>query len=61
MYILVLLFPLLSAMISGLLGRKIGTKGAGILTSSCIVISLVVSCCIFYEATLNLSTTYIKL
>ena len=61
MYILVLFFPLLSAIISGLLGRKIGTKGAGILTSSCMVISVVISGCIFYEVTLNLSTTYIKL
>ena len=61
MYILVLFLPLLSAIISGLFGRKIGTKGAGILTSSCIVISVVISCCIFYETTLNSSTTYIKL
>ena len=61
MYILVLFFPLLSAIISGLFGRKIGTKGAGILTSSCIVISVVISCCIFYEVALNSSATYIKL
>ena len=58
---LVLLMPLLSAIISGLLGRKIGTKGAGILTSSCISISLIVSCYIFYETVLNSSSTYIKL
>lgn len=58
---LVLFLPLLSAIISGLFGRKIGTKGAGILTSSCIIISLIVSCCIFYETVLNSSSTYIKL
>ena len=61
MYILVLFMPLLSAIISGLFGRKIGTKGAGILTSSCIVISGIVSCCIFYETVLNSSGAYIKL
>jgi len=61
MYILVLFIPLLSAIISGLFGRKIGTKGAGILTSSCITISVVIACCIFYETTLNSSATYIKL
>lgn len=61
MYTLVLFMPLLSAIISGLFGRKIGEKGAGILASSCIVISLIISCCIFYETTLNSSTTYIKL
>ena len=59
MYILVLFFPLLSAIISGLFGRKIGTKGAGIFTSSFIVISVVISCCIFYEVALNSSDTYI--
>nr|YP_010426368.1 NADH dehydrogenase subunit 5 [Terpios hoshinota]USL48482.1 NADH dehydrogenase subunit 5 [Terpios hoshinota] len=61
MYILVLFLPLLSAIISGLFGRKIGTKGAGILTSSCIVISALVSCCIFYETVLNNSAAYVKL
>jgi len=60
-YILVLFIPLLSAIISGLFGRKIGTKGAGVLTSGCIVICTIISCCIFYEAVLNSSTTYIKL
>lgn len=53
--------PLLSAIISGLFGRKIGTKGAGILTSICISICVIVSCCIFYETVLNSSPTYIKL
>nr|YP_001633646.1 NADH dehydrogenase subunit 5 [Negombata magnifica]CAM06611.1 NADH dehydrogenase subunit 5 [Negombata magnifica] len=61
MYILVLFMPLLSAIVSGFFGRKIGVKGAGVLTSSCIVISLIVSCCIFYETVLNSSVTYIKL
>ena len=61
MYILVLFMPLLSAIISGLFGRKIGTKGAGVLTGSCIVASLIISCCIFYEIVLNSSVTYIKL
>lgn len=61
MYILVLFMPLLSAIISGLFGRKIGTKGAGILTSTCISICVIVSCCIFYETVLNSSPTYIKL
>nr|CAD5128096.1 nad5 [Tethya citrina] len=61
MYILVLLMPLLSAIISGFFGRKIGTKGAGVLTSCCIVISTMVSCYIFYETVLNSSVTYIRL
>lgn len=60
MYILVLFMPLLSAIVSGLFGRQIGVKGACILTSSCIAISLIVSCCIFYETVLNSSGAYIK-
>ena len=60
-YIIVLFIPLLSAIISGLFGRKIGAKGAGILTSSCISISAILSCCIFYETTFNSSAAYIKL
>ena len=61
MYILILFLPLLSALISGLFGRKIGIKGAGIFTSSCITLTIIISCFIFYETTLSLSTTYLKL
>lgn len=61
MYILILFLPLLSAFISGLFGRKIGVKGAGIFTSSCITLTIIISCFIFYETTLSLSTTYLKL
>nr|YP_009758587.1 NADH dehydrogenase subunit 5 [Haloclava producta]QIN90405.1 NADH dehydrogenase subunit 5 [Haloclava producta] len=61
MYILVLTVPLLGALVSGLFGRKIGEKGAGIFTSGCLIISLAWSLLIFYETTLNFSTTYIKL
>lgn len=39
-YLLVLFTPLVGAMVSGLFGRKIGERGAGILTSSCLIISL---------------------
>ncbi len=61
MYILVLFLPLLSAIMSGLFGRKIGTRGAGVLTSTCIGASALVSCCIFYETVLNFSPAYVKL
>jgi NADH:ubiquinone oxidoreductase subunit 5 (subunit L)/multisubunit Na+/H+ antiporter MnhA subunit len=61
MYALVLLVPLLGALASGLFGRKIGEKGAGILTSGCLTITLSLSFWIFYETTLNSSTTFIKL
>nr|ADO51441.1 NADH dehydrogenase subunit 5 [Pseudocorticium jarrei] len=61
MYLLVLFIPLLSAIVSGLFGRKIGERGAGVFTSSSIVISWVISMLIFYETNINTSPTYIKL
>lgn len=61
MYLLILFLPLLSAIISGLFGRKIGTRGANILTSSCITVSFIISCYIFYDIILNYAPTYIKL
>lgn len=61
MYLLVLFVPLLSAIVSGLFGRKVGGRGAGILASVCIVASAMVSCGIFYETVLNMSTSYIEL
>ena len=60
MYILILLIPLLSAMITGCLGRKLGSRGAGVLTSSCISLTVVISSWIFYETVLNGSSTYLK-
>nr|QBM10202.1 NADH dehydrogenase subunit 5 [Amplexidiscus fenestrafer] len=61
MYLLVLFTPLVGAMVSGLFGRKIGEKGAGILTSSCLIISLSWCVLIFYETTLSSSTTHVQL
>lgn len=45
---------------AGLFGRKIGSRGVGILTSNCIVGSWLISCGILYEVVLNQSVTYIK-
>lgn len=53
--------PLLSAIISGLAGRKIGVKGVSLLTSGCMAISLMVSCWISSETILNSSVAYVKL
>lgn len=38
-YMLVLFLPLYSAIVSGLMGRKIGEKGAGIIGVVCIIVS----------------------
>jgi NADH-quinone oxidoreductase subunit L len=43
MYLLILCIPLISASIAGLFGRKLGDKGAGIVTSSLIVLTSILS------------------
>tara|TARA_B110000285_G_C15093526_1_gene600540 strand:+ start:260 stop:430 length:171 start_codon:yes stop_codon:yes gene_type:complete len=37
MYILIIAMPLIGATIAGLMGRKVGEKGAGYITSICMV------------------------
>lgn len=49
------------ALAAGVGGRKLGEKGAGVLTSSCLIISLSWSVLVFYEIILSFSTTHIKL
>ena len=39
MYLLILALPLASSFISGFFGRKLGEKGAGLFSSSCIVLT----------------------
>lgn len=60
-YALVLTAPFWGALGAGGFGRKIGERGAGMVTSGCLIISFSWSLLIFYETTLNSSATYIKL
>lgn len=60
-YICVLFLLVVGALGAGVGGRKLGEKGAGLLTSSCLIISLSWSVLIFYEIILSYSTTHIKL
>nr|YP_009475728.1 NADH dehydrogenase subunit 5 [Porites fontanesii]AVK80181.1 NADH dehydrogenase subunit 5 [Porites fontanesii] len=61
MYICILFVLVVGALAAGVGGRKLGEKGAGILTSSCLIISLSWSILVFYEVVLSFSTTHIKL
>lgn len=61
MYLLILFMPLISATIAGGFGRKIGEKGAGLITSSLIVFTCLLSWTAFYEVGLCGSTTYVHL
>jgi NADH:ubiquinone oxidoreductase subunit 5 (subunit L)/multisubunit Na+/H+ antiporter MnhA subunit len=61
MYILVLFLPLLSSIVAGLFGRKVGEKGAGIFTSCCILLTCFTSYFILYEVGFNGCPTYLHL
>ena len=61
MYILIIAMPLIGASIAGLMGRKVGEKGAGYITSICMVITALMAWTIFYEVGINNAPTYVKL
>jgi proton-translocating NADH-quinone oxidoreductase chain L len=61
MYLLIVLLPLLASLIAGGFGRFLGFKGAALITTSCIFISALLSCIVFYEVALSGSICYIKL
>lgn len=60
MYLLIIYLPLISAAISGLWGRGIGSNGARFLTSTLLVFSFFVSLVIFFEVVLMSAPTYIN-
>jgi len=61
MYLTVLILPLLGSLISGFFGRKIGTKGAQMITTISIILTTILSIFIFLEVGLNKIPVYIKL
>ena len=61
MYIPLVFLPLVGFSVTGLFGRAIGPKGAAIVTTSCLVVSLFLSFFAFYEVGLMGSPVYIKL
>jgi len=61
MYYLIIFLPLMSAIITLCAGRLIGEKGAGILTTSTIFLTSLLSWISFYEVGLSSAPTYLKL
>ena len=61
MYLTILILPLLGSIISGFLGKKIGTTGSHIVTIFCLLISSILSSVAFYEVILCESPVYINL
>lgn len=61
MYLLVVTLPLLGSAVSGLFGRFIGSRGAALITTTCVILSSIISVVAFYEVALCNSTCYVKL
>ena len=61
MYLNIVVLPLFSAVAAGLFGRFLGYRGAGILTSSCIVFASLLSWMCLYEVGFSGSATYLHL
>jgi NADH-ubiquinone oxidoreductase chain 5 len=61
MYLSILLLPSLGSLISGLMGRKIGSTGAQFITISCLILASIFSSIAFYEVGLKGSPVYIDL
>jgi NADH-ubiquinone oxidoreductase chain 5 len=61
MYISIILFPLLSSLSSGFLGRKIGTTGSQIISCTFLIFSSILISFAFYEVCLCASPVYINL
>lgn len=61
MYLTILALPFLSALTTGLLGRKLGVKGAHIVACSCLILSAILSLVAFYEVAICNSPVYFYL
>ena len=61
MYLLVIFFPIMGALIAGLFGRFVGRYGSIIISTTCMFLSFLISLFIFYEVSLSNSVCLIKL
>jgi len=61
MYLNVVFIPFFSALIVGFFGRKLGSKGSGLVTTCCIGLTFFISLFIFYEVGFQGSPCYIHL
>lgn len=61
MYLNIVFLPLIGSSLCGLFGRFLGSKGAGLISTSCILSSLLISLLAFYEVGFCVSPCYVKL
>lgn len=59
--LLILFFPLIGSILTGCFGRHIGEKGAGILTSCCLIIGLSYSVLVGIEILFSSTATFLRL
>jgi NADH-ubiquinone oxidoreductase chain 5 len=60
MYLLLLALPCIGSVVSGFFGRFLGSRGAGVFSSSCVGLAALLSWVSFYEVGLAGSPCYIK-
>lgn len=61
MYLLIVTLPLLGSAVAGLFGRFLGSRGASVVTTTCVILSSLLSCIAFYEVALGNASCYIKI
>jgi NADH-ubiquinone oxidoreductase chain 5 len=61
MYLSLIFLPLLGSIVAGFFGRKVGVKGAQIITCLCVIITTILSIWCFIEVGLNNISTTISL
>jgi NADH-ubiquinone oxidoreductase chain 5 len=61
MYLSIIFLPLIGSIISGFFGRKVGVKGAQIITCVCVITTSILSIISFLEVGINNTPVYIEL
>jgi NADH-ubiquinone oxidoreductase chain 5 len=60
-YLSIIVLPLLGSLLAGFLGRKLGVKGAQLITTSLVTITTLLSILAFFEVGYNGIPVYIDL
>jgi NADH-ubiquinone oxidoreductase chain 5 len=53
MYLSIIILPLLGSIVSGFFGRKVGVRGAQIITCSSVIITTILAIITFFEVGFN--------
>lgn len=61
MYLLIVTLPLLGFLLVGCFGRYFGTRGSGLLTTSCVFFSFLSTCLAWYEVTQSGTLVYLRI